>query len=94
MFKKNFKIVFKKIQNFYKLGNFKTFLPDEQKSSMIAINLFQPNSSLCAALDHMTHTVYGILEGDRIRHYTLPGADLIYPFLVVTGPKEKSNCYY
>jgi len=52
-----------------------------------AVNLFQPNSSLCAALDHMTHTVYGILEGDRIRHYTLPGSDLIYPFLVVTGPK-------
>ena len=48
---------------------------------------------MCAALDHMTHTVYGILEGDRIRHYTLPGEDLIYPFLVLTGPKglNKSN---
>ena len=27
-----------------------------------AANLFQPNAALCAALDHMTHAVYGILE--------------------------------
>ena len=31
-----------------------------------ASNLFQPNSDLCAALDHMTHTVYGILEGSEL----------------------------
>ena len=35
----------------------------------------------------MTHTVYGILEGDRIRHYTLPGPEHIYPFLVLAAPK-------
>ena len=50
-------------------------------------NLFAPNADLCAALDHMTHTVYGILEGDRIRHYTLPGPEHLYPFLVVAAPK-------
>ena len=36
------------------------------KSPNKASNLFQPNSDLCAALDHMTHTVYGILEGTEL----------------------------
>jgi len=53
-----------------------------------ARNLFRPNPDLCAALDHMTHTVYGILEGDHIREYIMPGLEHPYPFLILTGPPK------
>ena len=41
----------------------------------------------------MTHTVYGILEGDHIREYIMPSIEHPYPFLILTGPPkmQKAN---
>ena len=63
--------------------------PVHPEDTVRARNLFRPNADLCAALDHMTHTVYGVLEGDHIREYTMPSLEHPYPILILTGNIKK-----
>uniref|UniRef100_UPI00254139FF leucine-rich repeat and guanylate kinase domain-containing protein n=1 Tax=Euleptes europaea TaxID=460621 RepID=UPI00254139FF len=56
------------------------------EEKVAAVNKYDPPPEVVAAQDHMTHTLYSMMQPQRIYDSTLPSLDAPYPMLVLTGP--------
>ncbi|XP_068442299.1 leucine-rich repeat and guanylate kinase domain-containing protein isoform X2 [Clinocottus analis] len=61
-----------------------TVTAEEKVSS---VNKYDPPLDVVAAMDHMTHLVYHLMQPQVLYDSTMPSADSPYPMLVLTGPQ-------